>query len=490
MGGMGVGVGAEIARADALWGWLREISAVRDRATEVQEQRKRTWLQSRRWVGWEEGGEKVMSQKKAETEATGRLWRDLLAEWGKVPEEERRRRCADTRPGGRGVVTPSWAGPMVPVPQEGPMMRVRRLIAALRGHGVRVGVDAGAQTLRRGGTGEARWTRDQGRPAWGEQDMPAWTRMNCFIPFTEAEVAAADLPLQEVSASRPARAAGVDPVAARQAFRMLRREGTWGVSWKRGLRRMEPAWDGDARLGRARGGKRRRMVGQGGGAAKGFSCLQPEREPRYTAAEWEELDHGGRQVLRYQEDETRAPPDVFAEQWRRTTTARGMPEAWKARCSGGEEDCRPGLGLGSDDDWRNTFGLPCVRPHGEPGECECGDLGFGNGKWFRGGESQAWPVVGGEVSPTSPGARPHAVRERWCVMPIKHSFVPAGGAGERGGTPADAQRAPRNDNTPTAGQHKAIKALFERRMGEGLDAADAAAAALRQVAATAEEHET
>ena len=169
--------------------------------------------------------------------------------------------------------------------------------------------------MRRGCTGEARWARDQGQPAWGEQDMPAWTRMNCFIPFTEAEVAAADLPLQEVSASRPARAAGVDPVAARQAFRMLRREGTWGVSWKRGLRRMEPAWDGDARLGRARGGKRRRMVGQGGGAAKGFSRLQPEREPRYTAAEWEELDHGGRQVLRYQEDETRAPPDVFAEQW-------------------------------------------------------------------------------------------------------------------------------------------------------------------------------
>jgi hypothetical protein len=53
IGGMGVGVGAEIARADALWGWLREIRAVRDRATEVQEQRKRTWLQSRRWVGWE-----------------------------------------------------------------------------------------------------------------------------------------------------------------------------------------------------------------------------------------------------------------------------------------------------------------------------------------------------------------------------------------------------------------------------------------------------
>jgi hypothetical protein len=148
-------------------------------------------------------------------------------------------------------------------------------------------------------------------------------------------VAAADLPLQEVSASRPARAAGVDPVAARQAFRVMRREGTWGVSWKRGLRRMEPAWDGDARLGRSRGGKRRSRVGQGGGAAKGLSCLQPEREPRYTVAEWEEVDHAGRQVLRYEEDEIRAPLDVFAEQWRRTTTARGMPAAWKASCSGG-----------------------------------------------------------------------------------------------------------------------------------------------------------
>jgi hypothetical protein len=33
-------------------------------------------------------------------------------------------------------LAPSWAGPMVPVPQEGPMMGVRRLIAALRGHGI------------------------------------------------------------------------------------------------------------------------------------------------------------------------------------------------------------------------------------------------------------------------------------------------------------------------------------------------------------------
>jgi hypothetical protein len=64
------------------------------------------------------GGEEVVSQKKAEKEAADRLWRDLLAEWGQVPEEERRRRCAGTRPGGREVATPSWAGPMVPVPRE------------------------------------------------------------------------------------------------------------------------------------------------------------------------------------------------------------------------------------------------------------------------------------------------------------------------------------------------------------------------------------
>jgi hypothetical protein len=98
-----------------------------------------------------------------------------------------------------------------------------------------------------------------------------------------------------------------------------------------------------------------------------------------------------------------------------------------------------------------------------------------------------------EVQPGCTGCRVHPGCTKAIAAIIKQDVEYSRGAEARrragGRAESAAKQGMRNDSTLTAGQHKAMKAIFERRIGEGMDAANAAAAALREVAAAAEEHE-